>query len=78
MAMDMLAGQEPSVYPNSVYLLGFRSEWIFDAPFDTRPIDVGSPLESDVTVATEEERKAEIVKLVNLFEMGGNGITASE
>lgn len=40
-ALDVLAGREPSAFPQSVYLVGLRRAWIFEAPFHTIPIDVG-------------------------------------
>jgi len=70
MAIDALIPRCPSVYPYAAYLVGFRVEWIFEAPFDTRPIDVGQPLANVQASATEEERKAEVLKIVGLLESG--------
>jgi len=39
-ATDILARPERSIFPQSAYLIGFSSEWIFEEPFDTRPIDL--------------------------------------
>lgn len=39
-ATDILSRPEASIFPVSAYLVGFSSEWIFDQPFDTRPIDL--------------------------------------
>lgn len=39
-AADTLRPPSSSDYPNSAYVIGMRKEWIFDQPFDTRPIDV--------------------------------------
>jgi hypothetical protein len=41
--VDTLIGRTPSSFPYSVYLIGLAAAWIFDAPFDTYPIDVGRP-----------------------------------
>lgn len=38
-ALDTLTSSEASDYPHAAYLLGFRKFWIFEQPFDTRPID---------------------------------------
>ncbi len=38
-ASDILARPEASVFPFSAYVVGFSSEWLFNEPFDTRPID---------------------------------------
>ena len=32
MAIDLLIPRDPSVYPHSAYLLGFRAEWILTRP----------------------------------------------
>jgi ubiquitin-protein ligase len=37
---DILTRPEASIFPYSAYLIGMSSEWIFQAPFDTRPIDL--------------------------------------
>lgn len=37
-ASDILARPEASIFPVSAYVVGFSSEWLFTAPFDTRPI----------------------------------------
>ena len=39
-ASDILARPEVSIFPRSVYIIGFSSDWIFNEPFDTRPIDL--------------------------------------
>jgi hypothetical protein len=52
-AADALRSVEASDYPQSVYVIGFRKEWIFEQPFDTRPVDVSAVKTSDV--ADEED-----------------------
>ncbi|MFN0265222.1 ThiF family adenylyltransferase [Tepidamorphus sp. 3E244] len=39
-AIDILVRPEASIFPMSAYLIGLSSEWLFDQPFDTRPIDL--------------------------------------
>ena len=39
----------------------------FDAPFDTRPIDVGLPLDDTRLAATQQERNTEILSIVELL-----------
>lgn len=39
-ATDILARPRTSIFPMSAYIIGFSSDWIFDQPFDTRPIDL--------------------------------------
>jgi molybdopterin/thiamine biosynthesis adenylyltransferase len=38
-AIDALVRPNDSGFPNSAYAIGFSRSWIFDAPFDTRPIE---------------------------------------
>lgn len=42
-AADALRSAHPdSDYPYSAYVIGLRQEWIFEQPFDTRPIDLSN------------------------------------
>lgn len=52
-AADALRGPADSDYPHSVYVIGLRKEWLFEQPFDTRPIDVAGVKSSNV--AKEDE-----------------------
>jgi hypothetical protein len=38
--IDLLVRPDGSIFPFSAYLIGLSSEWLFDQPFDTRPIDL--------------------------------------
>lgn len=68
LVIDTLIGRESSVFPYSVYLIGLASGWIFDAPFDTYPIDVGPPPPSEPeSELTEEEAAAERSRIVQLL-----------
>lgn len=40
MALDTLRPCEESDYPYSAYLISLRKEWLFDNPFDTRPLNL--------------------------------------
>jgi molybdopterin/thiamine biosynthesis adenylyltransferase len=40
LVLDTALQREPSDFPYAAYLIGMRKEWIFEQPFDTRPIDV--------------------------------------
>ena len=42
-AIDALVDHEPSTYPAPAYVVGLQNGWLFDGPFDTRPIDVDAP-----------------------------------
>lgn len=54
-AADVLRRPANSNYPYSAYVIGLRKEWIFDQPFDTRPIDVSGVKSSDIAVEDESE-----------------------
>lgn len=38
--IDLLVRPDGSIFPFSAYVIGLSSEWLFDQPFDTRPIDL--------------------------------------
>ena len=40
LALDTALQREPSDFPYAAYLIGLRKEWIFEQPFDTRPIEI--------------------------------------
>ena len=48
-------------------MIGLRAGWIFDQAFETRPIDVGPPLEEDHSEFSVEERVAEIERVLKLI-----------
>ena len=60
MALDILAGLTPSRFPRSAYMIGLANEWIFEAPFDTWPIDLGeaAPAVSEVDYSSPEVLEA--------------------
>lgn len=41
-AIDLLVRPDASTFPYSAYLIGMAERWIFSAPFDVRPIDLGA------------------------------------
>ncbi|HIE4798755.1 TPA: ThiF family adenylyltransferase [Serratia marcescens] len=40
-AIDLLVRPDSTIFPYSAYLIGMADSWIFTAPFDVRPIDLG-------------------------------------
>ncbi len=54
-AADVLRGPANSNYPYSVYVIGLRKEWLFEEPFDTRPIDVSGVKSSNVAEEDESD-----------------------
>lgn len=43
--IDVLSRPEATIFPYSAYAIGLKERWLFTAPFDVRPIDLG---ESDL------------------------------
>lgn len=41
-AIDVLARPEATIFPYSAYVIGLSDRWLFTAPFDVRPIDLGA------------------------------------
>lgn len=41
-AIDILARPDATIFPYSAYLIGMAERWVFTAPFDVRPIDLGT------------------------------------
>ena len=39
MAIDVLLGNDPSIFPHAMYLIGLSKGWIFKAPYHTHPLD---------------------------------------
>lgn len=69
LAIDTALSRDPSEFPYSVYLLGMRREWIFEAPFDTRPVDVqGQGWEREERAGSGEDRLAVVEALLRMHE----------
>ena len=49
-AIDLLARPESTIFPFSAYVIGMAERWIFTAPFDVRPIDLGQSNDWDTEV----------------------------
>ena len=47
LAIDALLETEPSSFSAAAYLIGLRRAWLFDAPFDTRPVKVDAPVRAE-------------------------------
>lgn len=68
-AIDAALQRNPSQFPYSAYLIGLREEWIFEQPFDTRPINVqGDSWDDADTPITDEDRLAALKGLIEIFE----------
>ena len=44
LALDTLQTNQPSAYEAHAYLIGLQNKWIFEGPFDVRPILVNAPI----------------------------------
>lgn len=68
LAIDTALSRDPSEFPYSMYLLGMRREWIFEAPFDTRPISVkGQVWGSEENAGSDEDRIAVVKDLLDMY-----------
>jgi ubiquitin-protein ligase len=66
--IDAALQRNPSHFPSSAYLIGLRREWIFEQPFDTRPIDPqGDGWNDTVAPVTEEDRLAALKGVLELY-----------
>jgi hypothetical protein len=69
LAIDTALSRDSSIFPYSVYLLGMRREWIFEAPFDTRPVDVqGQGWARDENAGSGEDRLAVVEALLRMHQ----------
>lgn len=67
MGIDMLIPRSPSMFPNSVYMIGLAKGWIFEQPFETHPIEVGPPVVSESP--TEIDPKVVNEELLKIFHL---------
>ena len=64
MALDILAQNEPSLFPHSMYLIGLRRGWIFEEPFDTKPLDA---IFNESTATKEAMQEEDIIEAVEFI-----------
>jgi molybdopterin/thiamine biosynthesis adenylyltransferase len=67
MAIDLLVPRNPSFFPNSVYLIGLAEGWIFEKPFETYPIEVGTPVVAESPALDPQEAAKELARIAQLF-----------
>ena len=53
LSIDALLEFEPSAFGAAAYLIGLRRTWLFDAPFDTRPVEVDAPVRSELSLSAK-------------------------
>ena len=64
MVLDILAQNDSSIFPHSMYLIGLRKGWIFEEPFDTKPLDAVLDKSIPVKEAIREEETTEAVEFI--------------
>lgn len=68
MAIDLLIPKNPSSFLDSVYMIGLDKGWIFEQPFDTQPIIMGSPPELIPAAALDPDTiVSERTRILELF-----------
>lgn len=71
LVIDTALPQDSCEFPYSLYMLGMRREWIFEAPFDTRPVAVeGRGWECDGDEVNDNDRIAVVEMLLKMHEGG--------
>lgn len=71
LVIDTALARDPSEFPYSLYLLGMRREWIFEAPFDTRPVAVqGQGWERDENTERGCDKLVVVEALLKMYEGG--------
>lgn len=68
LSIDTLIARAPSLFPNSVYMIGLAERWIFEQPFDTRPIDVGVPQPGTSIVLDQQVVDEERARVMQMFQ----------
>jgi len=61
LALDALLDTEPSPFSAHAYLIGMRRCWLFDAPFDVRPIIADAPLRAATSIPEDTTLESEFV-----------------
>lgn len=56
--------EQPSAYPVSAYLIGFRKYWVFQCPFDTYPIDCSGALVSETLIGNQQPERQNIDSVI--------------
>jgi ubiquitin-protein ligase len=69
MAIDVLVRPGDSIFPYPAYVIGLSGKWIFDEPFDTRPITFSAAGDWQAEVSSERTTEA-IEFMLSLFEPG--------
>lgn len=68
LAIDTLARGKDSLFPYSAYMIGLSQGWIFEQPFDIRPIDMGGPIRVDRPEIDPQAAGEERARVLALFQ----------
>ena len=60
-ALDALSDVEPSNYDAHAYLVGLKRGWLFNGPFDARPIIVEAPVRRIFSTGAESAVEFEFI-----------------
>ena len=77
-AIDQLLESEPSLFPYSMYLIGLRRGWIFDAPFHTIPLETGPPDKAHAPETSPESLKAGLDFIGELLAQSTNAASPTD
>ena len=64
MALDILLGNNPSIYKNSLYLIGIGKEWVFTQAFHTIPIDLSNIEPKEESKILSEDKQQENMEFI--------------
>lgn len=69
LAIDTLLSRDPSDFPYSAYAIGLAAGLVFSQPFDTHPIEIGTPpAEAEAMSLSTEDAGEEFAMIAKLFE----------
>lgn len=68
LALDTLTNSAVSDFEQSAYMIGMRKEWIFQAAFDTWPVELGGPLPEAEPSLSGMEREAAVASIMAMLE----------
>lgn len=75
-ALDALIDIEPSNYDAHAYLVGLKQGWLFNGPFDARPIVVDASIRSALSTGSETAVESEFIQ--SLFQGAGGEAADTE
>jgi len=79
MALDILIENNPSIYDNSLYLVGIGKEWVFTQAFHTIPMDFRNTQSEIIEESISHDKISENLTFISeLIEKSENGNTSSK